>query len=108
MIPIIPLLAQVTSLEDSGISFGWLFFKTIVGMVVVIALAFFVLRYLVPRLQVGRAGRLGSRIKIVERAALEPRKVLYLIQIDKRSALIGTSDQGITKVMDLGEVDVTP
>ena len=82
------------------LSYGWLFIKTILAMVVILGGAIFVIRYVLPRLTWGR-GSTGSSIKIIERAGLEPRKGLYLIEVEGKRILVGTSDQRITKLMDL-------
>lgn len=82
------------------LSYGWLFIKTILAMVIIIGLAIVVIRYVLPRLTWGR-GQSGSSIRIIERAGLEPRKGLYLIEVEGKRILIGTTDQRITKLMDL-------
>lgn len=107
MIFLFTLMAQEPVLEDTGLSFGWLFLKTIIAMVIVIVLAFVFIRYIMPRLQLGRKGwRRGSSIKIIERTGLDPRKALYIIQVGRKIALIGTSDNSVNKIMDLEEKDI--
>ena len=90
---------------DTGISFGWLFIKTIAAMVVVIGLAFVVLRYVLPRFRWQQKGG-ASRIKVLERFGLETRKGLYIVQVGGKTALIGTSDHAINKLMDLETSDL--
>ena len=90
---------------ETGISFGWLFVKTIIAMVIVIGLAFVVLRYVLPRFQ-GAHRFSNSRIKILERFGLEPRKGLYIVKVGGKTALIGTSDHAVNKLMDLEEKDL--
>ncbi|MBI2339099.1 MAG: flagellar biosynthetic protein FliO [Deltaproteobacteria bacterium] len=90
---------------DTGISFGWLFVKTIAAMAVVIGLAFLLLRYVLPRFY-GTVRSGGSRIKILERFGLEPRKGLYIVRVGNKQALIGTSDHSVNKLMDLEESDL--
>lgn len=87
------------------ISFGWLFFKMILATLVVIGLAFWVLRYWLPRLQ-GYRPKGDSRVQILERLPLEPRKALYIIQVGKKRALVGTTDHQVNKLMDLEEEDL--
>lgn len=82
------------------LSYGWLFIKMILAMGVVIGLAIVLIRYVLPRMTLGR-GSTGTSIRIIERAGLEPRKGLYLIEVEGKRVLIGTSDQRITKLMDL-------
>lgn len=105
MIFLLPFLGQTEPITEPGLSFGWLFVKTIVAMVIVIGLAFVVLRYLLPRFH-GVARSSGSRIKILERFGLEPRKGLYIVQVGEKAALIGTSDHSVNKLMDLEAKDL--
>lgn len=101
---LLPILAQVASPAEQveGLSFGWLFVKTILAMAVVIALAIFLIRYLLPRIHGTGTTRTGN-IKVLERFGLEPRKVLYIVEIEKKKILIGTTDHQITKLMDLSQ-----
>lgn len=101
---LLPILAQVASQTDQveGLSFGWLFVKTILAMMLVIGLAIFLIRYLLPRIQ-GVGNPRAGNIKILERFGLEPRKVLYIVEVEKQKILIGTTDHQITKLMDLSQ-----
>ena len=88
-----------------GLSFGWLFVKTIIAMIAVIALAIWGIRHWMPRLQ-GLRPRPDSVIQILERFGLEPRKALYIIQIGKKRLLLGVSENQINKLADLDRSDV--
>lgn len=37
----------------------------------------------------------GNRMKLVERLALEPRRSIYLVEVDGKSMLVGTSERGV-------------
>lgn len=87
------------------LSFGWLFLKTMLAMVFVIALAFVSIRYLVPRMHASRVKSIGN-IEILDRIALEPRKNLFVIRVGDKHALIAVSEQGIAKLMDLTAQDI--
>ncbi len=101
-----PFLAQAldTSINSPGLSFGWLFAKTVLAMVIVVGLAFWFLKYIFPRLY-GRHFQPSSRIKVVERLGLEARKALYVVQVGKKSILVGVTDHHISKLMDLEKDD---
>lgn len=88
-----------------SISFGWLFAKTVLAMVAVILLAIWGIRYLMPRLH-GLKARSGSALHILERFGLEPRKVLYIVQVGKRRILLGVTDHQINKLADLDAADL--
>ncbi|MDO8518719.1 MAG: flagellar biosynthetic protein FliO [Deltaproteobacteria bacterium] len=90
---------------ETGISFGWLLVKTIGAMAFILGLAYVVIRYLFPLFRFGGQAR-GSHIQIIDRAGLEPRRSLFIVRIGKKTALLGTSEQGIAKLMDLEESDV--
>lgn len=91
---------------ETGLSFGWLLVKTILAMAFILALAYVVIRYLFPLFRMGAQSR-GSNIRIIDRAGLEPRRSLFIVRIGKKLALLGTSEQGISKLMDLEEEDLT-
>ena len=89
-----------------SLSFGWVLIKTILAMSFILALAYVVIRYLFPLFRMGAQTK-GSRIKIIDRAGLEPRRALYIVQIGKKTVLLGTSEHGLSKLMDLQEGDLT-
>jgi flagellar biogenesis protein FliO len=103
------LLAQVQTssnpFDDANTSLGWLFVKTLIAMVIVIALAFICIRYLLPRLQMAKQ-RGKSRIQIIERIGLEPRKALYIIKVGNKAAVVGSSDHNLSKLIDLDADDL--
>lgn len=95
--------APIPALPD--ISFGWLFAKTVIAMVVVIFGAFFFIKFILPRLQFGhRASQ--SRIQVIDKLGLEARKALYIIGVGRKRILIGSGEQGLSKLADLELEDV--
>ena len=109
-----PLLAQAVAAgavdpalppAPPELSFGWLFFKTIVAMVLVIGLAFLTIRYVLPKIHLNRFRGSGN-IRIIDRTGLEPRKNLYIVEVGTKLALVGTSEHGIEKLLDLDPSDV--
>ena len=96
----------MTGMEVTGLSFGWLLVKTVLAMAFILALAFVVIRYLFPLFRFSGQAR-SSKIKVIDRAGLEPRRSLFIVRVGKKTALLGTSEQGISKVMDLSEEDLS-
>lgn len=86
-------------------SYIWSLIKLLLAMVVVLALAVLFIKYLLPRFFWGKIKQ-NSRIKILERVGLEPRKALYIVEVGSKRALVGTSDQRIEKIFDLEESDL--
>jgi flagellar biogenesis protein FliO len=63
----------------------------------VCALAWVVLAVLARRGLIAFAGGLGrgpSRLRVIERLALSPRRQLFLVQADSRVFLVGTGEAG--------------
>lgn len=86
----------------SSVDFTWLFLKTLLAMVVVIALAVVALRFFLPRLSWGRQikGRMG--FKILERLPLDTKKGLYVIEVEGRRLLLGASEHSVNFIAELG------
>jgi flagellar protein FliO/FliZ len=56
-------------------------------------LAFLVLRFGLPRF-LPHARKSVGPLKVVQRLPLEPRKALYLVELDGKRVLVGVSDAG--------------
>lgn len=91
--------SSVDTLQNvSGVrepSFGWLLFKTIGALGLVIFLAYAVLKFLLPKLY-QLSPRSGGSIQVIERFGLEPRKTLYLVKVGDSKLLLGVSENSIT------------
>jgi flagellar biosynthetic protein FliO len=82
------LLAQQTSTLNLGV----VILQTFAVLVLIGAMAWAFVRFVAPRMGM-RAGR--SRMKILERLPLEPRRSLYLVEVDGKSILVGVSEGSI-------------
>lgn len=85
-------------------SFGWLLVKTLLALSVILGMIVLLFRYIVPRIQGSHAPG-NSRIRIIDRIGLEPRKILYMVKVGKKHMLLGTSEQGVHKLADLDPAD---
>jgi flagellar protein FliO/FliZ len=82
------LLAARSLLSD----FGPLVAKSVLVLALIALAAYAALRFLGPRLA---ARRRNVRMRVVERLALEPRRSLYLVDVDGEHLVVGVSEHGI-------------
>jgi len=83
-------------------SLTWVMIKMLFILLMVCLFAFFLLRWLLPRLGSPLLGK-GSMIQVIHRYTLEPKKSLYIIRVDESFHLIGASDQSINYLTALPE-----
>lgn len=75
--------------------------RAILAVLFVLALfitAVYVSKKLLPKI----ANLPGKKIRIIETVHLGPRKAVHLIEIDNRRFLIGSTNENVTKLADLG------
>jgi flagellar biosynthetic protein FliO len=84
---------------QSGGSLLWMFVQTILALGFVCLLAYVVLRVVLPRLNVGTAGK--SMVNVVDRTPLDQRRSLYVIEVTGRWLLIGSSESGVQLISEL-------
>jgi flagellar biogenesis protein FliO len=77
--------------------------KMIVMLLVTLGVIYLVLHKGVGKLV--ERNNIGKRVKIVERVSLEPRRSLYLVDIDGKQMLIAAGEGGVTHLKD---VDAPP
>ncbi len=91
------LFTQAPAVET--LSYGWLFAKTIIIMVVIIVLAFLCIKYLLPRL-VKLRRRTASDIEVLDFQPLEQKKSIYVVKIQDKKLAVGVSDHSVTKLCE--------
>lgn len=82
-----------------GASLFVMLLQTIVALAFVCGLAYFIFRWLLPRLNVARAG--GRMVRVVERAGLDARSQLYVIEVAGRWLLVSSSQAGVQLLSEL-------
>jgi flagellar biosynthetic protein FliO len=100
----LPETSAMTTAEQFGVpsvDFTWLFLKTVLAMVVVIALAVIVLRFVLPRVSLGRAPKGGSGMQLLERFPLDSKRMLYILQVEGRRLLLGASEHQVNLITEL-------
>ncbi|HEX8455919.1 MAG TPA: flagellar biosynthetic protein FliO [Pyrinomonadaceae bacterium] len=89
-----------TRYDNGGASFFSMLAQTILALALVCGLAYALFRWVLPRLhQVG--GAAGSMVRIVDRAGLDARKSLYVIEVAGRWLLIASSEAGVQLISEL-------
>jgi flagellar biogenesis protein FliO len=82
------ILASRSLLAD----FGPLVAKSVLVLALIALAAYAAARFLGPRL----AARRGNvRMRVLERLVLEPRRCLYLVEIDGAQLVVGVSEHGV-------------
>lgn len=79
--------------------------KTFGVLALVAALAWVLVRFVAPRLN--PAGR-SSRIKVLERLRLEPRRSIYLVRVDDDDLVLGVSEASIELIDRRPSTDGAP
>ena len=95
------LLAQTDPIMGNEISQNWLLAKFFLATVLVIVLAWGLIRFLLPRFYGMKNGK--SHFKVLERFPLEPRKNLYLVQMGKKNIVLASTDHTISKIDEIKE-----
>ncbi|MBI1946049.1 MAG: FliO/MopB family protein [Deltaproteobacteria bacterium] len=80
-------------------------FKTMLMLAVVVGIAYLTLHKGLGKL-VARQN-LGRRIKVVERVSLDPKRTLFLVELDGKQMLLGAGEGGVVHLKDLGATTPT-
>ena len=84
---------------QSGSSLVWMFVETILALGFVCLLAYVVLRVVLPRLNVGTAGK--TMVNVIDRTPLDQRRSLFVVEVTGRWLLIGSSEGGVQLISEL-------
>lgn len=84
---------------QSGRNVIWMFVQTILALGFVCLLAYVALRVVLPRLNLGTAGK--SMVQVVDRTPLDQRRSLYVIEVTGRWLLIAVSEGGVQLISEL-------
>lgn len=81
-------------------NFWFLILKMIVASFVVIGLAVFILKFVLPRVVSGRANK-KSAIQILDFQAIDAKNAIYIVQIENKRVAVGATAHSLTKILDL-------
>lgn len=82
-----------------GASFALMLLQTLLALALVCGLAYALFRWVLPRLTA--AGSANSMVRVVDRAGLDARKSLYVVEVAGRWLLVGASEAGVHLVSEL-------
>ncbi|HKE59888.1 MAG TPA: flagellar biosynthetic protein FliO [Pyrinomonadaceae bacterium] len=84
---------------QSGSSLLWTFLQTIVALGFVCLLAYVLLRYVLPRVNV--ASNSKSMVRVVDRVPVDQKRSLYVVEVTGRWLLLGSSETGMNLISEL-------
>jgi flagellar biosynthetic protein FliO len=82
-----------------GVNFFLMLLQTVLALGLVCGLAYVIFRWLMPRLSV--VGRAGGMVRVVERAPLDQRNSLFVVEVAGRWLLVASSEKGVELVSEL-------
>lgn len=106
MLGLLLQVATVPATPETAIDFTWLFIKMMASLVIVCIVAFVSLKYVVPRLGLVKKYSDTRFISIIAKYSLSQKRHLYIVRVGEKYSLVGSSEVGISKVMDLDKKDV--
>jgi flagellar biogenesis protein FliO len=86
---------------EGSVDFTWLFLKTLLAMLVVIASAVIALRFLLPRLTWNRQIKGKTQFKILDRLPLDNKKGIYVVEVEGRRLLLGASEHYVGLITEI-------
>lgn len=91
--------AEAPPAGGGGVDFLMMIIQTFLALAFVCVLAYVIFRWLMPRLVAVRPA--GGMVRVVERAPLDARRSLYVVEVAGRWLLIGSSESGVQLVSEL-------
>ncbi|MBI2346367.1 MAG: FliO/MopB family protein [Deltaproteobacteria bacterium] len=88
------------------VDFTWLFIKMMAVLAAICVGAVLVLRYVVPRLPIGRRMARSQQLQVLTRVPLGGRRDLWLVRVGQRYFLLGAGDPGVRCLAELSASDV--
>ncbi len=96
---------QAAAPERLPSGYGLYLLQTLLGLAAVCVLAYVLLRWAARRVY---GAREGSRVRVIERTPLEPRRTLYLVEAAGRVLLIGSSEGQVTLLTEIDPKALPP
>lgn len=91
---------------NSTPDFSWLFVQMVIGLVLVLALALILFRFVLPRIGLARRLKRGAPWAALEDVIrLDARNSLYLVKILERYLVLGVSENAFSLITELSPAD---
>jgi len=100
-----PAADTVAEFGQNSTDFSFLFVKMIFAMLIVIALAVVLLRYVLPKISMRRPGLGKTELQVVDRIPLDQKKALYVVEVEGRRILLAVSENHVGMVTELKKND---
>ncbi|MEZ5307628.1 MAG: flagellar biosynthetic protein FliO [Pyrinomonadaceae bacterium] len=88
---------------ETGLSFLWMMIQTVLALAVVLGLAYFLFRIVLPRFNIGGYG--AGMIRIVDRTAIDARKSLVIVEVAGKYLLVAVSENGVNLLSELDQAE---
>lgn len=101
---LLPAIACAQDKTDPGSDFNrgsWYWVWALFSLIMVVALAYWATRFLAGKFGVVQA----KHLKVAESLFLGPNRHLYLLLVDKKVLLIGSSENGLTLIKEIDDPD---
>lgn len=101
-----PAVVAAPVADGGAIDFSMTFVKMMAALIAVCILAILILKFAVPKMGIMKRFQSGRMISIVSKATLEQKRQLYLIKVGTKYALVGSSEGGVSHIMDVPATEV--
>ncbi len=82
--------------------FTWMFVKMLLGLGIVIALAFVFLKYAVPRMRFSKFKK-TQWLDVIDRIPLSPKSSVYLVKLAGRYLTLGVSEESVNLIAEIAQ-----
>ena len=84
--------------------FTWMFIKTVAGLVLVLALAFVLIRFVLPKSRLARS-RKDSWVHLIDRIPIDRHLQIYLVKILGRYLVLGASESSVNVITEIAQTE---
>ncbi|QQR79689.1 MAG: flagellar biosynthetic protein FliO [Deltaproteobacteria bacterium] len=89
-------------MENSTPDFTWMFIKMLGGLGIVIALAFVLLKYVLPKTRLQKF-RKHPWLEVIDRVPLSVKSSVYLVKLSGRYLTLGVSESSVNLITEISQ-----